>query len=282
MPEPLDPAWYRGLVERALVEDVGGGDITTRATVPERARGTGRFLAKSPCVLAGIDVAREVFAQVDGSTRLDATRQDGDVCEPGDVIASVAGPARALLTGERTALNFLQYLSGIATLARTFVDAAGPRLTVLDTRKTTPLFRALAKYAVRCGGATNYRTGLFDGLLIKDNHIRLAGGVRAAVDRARQAAPGLPIEVEAQNAAEVDEALAAGADIIMLDNLDDEATRAAIAHIAGRARVELSGGMTIDRVRRFASSGADFVSVGALTHSAPAVDISLELELHAS
>jgi nicotinate-nucleotide pyrophosphorylase (carboxylating) len=203
---------------------------------------------------------------------------DGDRCEPGAVVADVRGRAASLLTAERTALNFLQYLSGIATLTRAFVEAAGGRLAILDTRKTTPGLRGLAKYAVRCGGGVNHRTGLYDGVLIKDNHIRLAGGIRAAVSRVRRAFPGLPVEVETQTAEQVDEALAAGADLIMLDNLDDEPTRAAIARIGGRARVELSGNMTIDRVRRLADCGADFISVGALTHSAPAADISLELE----
>jgi nicotinate-nucleotide pyrophosphorylase (carboxylating) len=191
----------------------------------------------------------------------------------------VQGRAVSLLVAERTALNFLQYLSGIATVTRTFVDAAAGRLIVLDTRKTTPTLRLLAKYAVRCGGGTNHRVGLYDGVLIKDNHIRLAGGIGAAVARVRERVPGRPIEVETQSLAEVEQALAAGADVIMLDNLAESEMRAAIARIGGTARVELSGNMTVERVRALADSGADFVSVGALTHSAPAVDISLEIEL---
>jgi nicotinate-nucleotide pyrophosphorylase (carboxylating) len=184
-----------------------------------------------------------------------------------------------LLVAERTALNFLQYLSGIATVTRSFVDAAGGHLRVLDTRKTTPGLRTLAKYAVRCGGGTNHRRGLYDGILIKDNHIRLAGGLMQAVTKARRSAPGLPVEVEAQTLEQVGEAVEAGVDTIMLDNLDEDATRRAISCIAGRARVELSGNMTLARVRQLATSGADDVSVGALTHSAPAADISFEIDV---
>jgi nicotinate-nucleotide pyrophosphorylase (carboxylating) len=191
----------------------------------------------------------------------------------------VRGSAAALLTAERTALNFLQYLSGIATLARAFVTAANGRLRILDTRKTTPGLRALTKYAVRCGGAVNHRAGLYDGILIKENHIRLAGGVAAAVSRVRAAAPGQPIEVEAQSTADVEAALDARVDIIMLDNLDDAATVDAIRRIGGRARIELSGNMTLERVERLSASGADEVSIGAMTHSAPAADISLEIEV---
>jgi nicotinate-nucleotide pyrophosphorylase (carboxylating) len=277
MVDSLDPDAYRELVRRALAEDVGTGDVTTRATVPPDASGRGIFVAKSACVVAGLEVAYEVFRQVDTAVTFVPECADGDRCEPGRRLAEVTGSAAALLIAERTALNFLQYLSGIATLTRAFVDAAGGRLTVLDTRKTTPTLRALAKYAVRCGGGVNHRFGLYDAVLIKDNHIRLAGGVAAAVARVRRAAPGLSVEVEAQTAVEVDEAVDAGADVIMLDNLDVEAMRAALGRIAGRARVEISGNMTIDRVRQVADLGADYVSVGALTHSAPAADISFEI-----
>jgi nicotinate-nucleotide pyrophosphorylase (carboxylating) len=225
-----------------------------------------------------MDVARDVFAAVDPAISFLALSQDGDVCRPESRVASVTGPAAGVLTAERTALNFLQYLSGIATRTREFVQAAGGRIAVLDTRKTTPTFRALAKYAVRCGGGVNHRVGLYDGILIKDNHIRAAGSVAEAVRRIRAAGSALPIEVEAQSLEEVDAALAAGADIIMLDNLDDASTKTAIARIAGRARIELSGNMTADRVRALAASGADYVSIGAITHSAPAVDLSLEIE----
>jgi nicotinate-nucleotide pyrophosphorylase (carboxylating) len=193
----------------------------------------------------------------------------------------VAGPAAGILSAERTALNFLQHLSGIATLTRAFVDAAGGRVRILDTRKTIPGLRALAKYAVRCGGGANHRLGLFDGVLLKDNHIRLAGGVAEAVRLARTHAPGRTVEVEAQSLAEVEDALRAGADIIMLDNLPIDAMADAIARIDGRAAVELSGGVTLERLPALAGLGADFVSVGALTHSAPAVDISLDVDVRA-
>jgi nicotinate-nucleotide pyrophosphorylase (carboxylating) len=276
--DPLDPSAYRDLVARAIAEDVGAGDITTQATVPLVVEGTGTFLVKRPCTVAGLDVARAVFAAVDTSTVFQAHMQDGDRCNLGDVVATVTGPAASLLTAERTALNFLQRMSGIATLTRQFVEAADGRITIIDTRKTTPTLRALEKYAVRCGGATSNRFGLFDAVLIKDNHIRVAGGIGPAVAAARKAAPGLTVEVETQSLAQVREALAAGADIIMLDNLTEDVMREAIALIAHRARVELSGGVTVARMPALAALGADTVSVGAITHSAPAVDISLEIE----
>jgi nicotinate-nucleotide pyrophosphorylase (carboxylating) len=235
-------------------------------------------VAKQRLILAGIDVAREVFAQVDPALTFDVRIADGEVCVPGASIAAVRGSAASLLTAERTALNLLQALSGIATLTRAYVDAAAGGVRILDTRKTAPGQRALAKYAVRCGGGVNYRVGLFDGVLIKDNHIRIAGGIANAVDRVRASGVRLPIEVEAQTLAQVDDAIAAGVDIIMLDNLDDAATEEAISRIAGRARIELSGNMTLERVARLAESGADEISVGALTHSAPAADISFEID----
>jgi nicotinate-nucleotide pyrophosphorylase (carboxylating) len=237
------------------------------------------FLAKSQLVVAGLEVAREVFAQIDSAVTFTAGCRDGDRCLPGSRLAEVQGPAASLLVGERTALNLLQAASGIATLTRVFVDAAAGRIRVLDTRKTAPLQRHLAKYAVRCGGGSNHRSGLYDGVLVKDNHIRIAGSVAEAVRRVRAAGITWPIEVETQTIAQVDEALEAGADVIMLDNFDDEGTIAAIGRIAGRARIELSGNMTVARVSRLAASGADDVSIGALTHSAPAADISLEIQV---
>jgi nicotinate-nucleotide pyrophosphorylase (carboxylating) len=210
--------------------------------------------------------------------RLQPSKHDGDLCHAEDVIGRVTGPAAALLSAERTALNFLQHLSGIATLTRRFVDAAHGTVTILDTRKTVPTLRALAKYAVRCGGATNHRTGLYDAVLIKDNHIRIAGGIAEAVRRVRAGEASGPIEVECQSLEEVDQAIAARADVIMLDNLSDAEMREAIARIARRAKVEISGGVTLDRLLLLAALGADCVSVGALTHSAPAADISLEIE----
>jgi nicotinate-nucleotide pyrophosphorylase (carboxylating) len=218
--------------------------------------------------------------EVDGSIRFEMRRRDGDTVAAGAELATVHGRAVSLLAAERTALNLLQYLSGIATLTRAFVEAARP-LRVLDTRKTAPGLRRLAKYAVTCGGGENHRIGLFDGILIKDNHIRVAGGIAEAVRRVRAAAVNRPVEVEAQSLDQVDDALAAGADIIMLDNLDDRTTREAIVRIGGRARIELSGNMSLARVKTLANSGADVVSVGALTHSAPAADISLEITIAA-
>jgi nicotinate-nucleotide pyrophosphorylase (carboxylating) len=274
----LDPRVYLDLVRRAIAEDVGPGDVTTSAIVPADARATARLLAKSDCVVCGLAVAAAVFTELDPSVVVSPRVGDGDRCRPLDVIADLSGPARALLTGERTALNLLQHLCGIATLTRAFVDAAAGAVTVLDTRKTIPTLRALAKYAVRCGGGVNHRMGLYDGVLIKDNHIRLAGGVAGAVASVRATGATLPVEVEAQNLAEVDAAIGAGADVIMLDNLSDEDMRRAIARIARRARVEISGGVTLERMRVLAGLGADVISVGALTHSAPAADISLELQ----
>ena len=276
--QPLDPAMYREIVRRALAEDLGWGDVTTEATVPADLRARGIILVKSPCVIAGLDVAAEAFIQLDPGCSFERKRKDGDRCAPGDVVAELRGQASAMLTAERTALNFLQRLSGIATLTRTFVDAAGGGITILDTRKTTPTLRALEKYAVRAGAGTNHRAGLDDGVLIKDNHVRLAGGVREAVKRMKDADPEMPIEVEAQSLEQIDEALEAGADIILFDNLPIDAIREGIRRVGGRAKVELSGGVTLERIPELAKTGATYVSVGALTHSAPAADLSFELE----
>ncbi|HET7218060.1 MAG TPA: carboxylating nicotinate-nucleotide diphosphorylase [Vicinamibacterales bacterium] len=276
--EPLDPSMYRGIVRRALAEDLGWGDVTTEATVDASVRGHGVILAKSACVLAGLEIAAETFRQLDPAVQVRLIYHDGDRCEAGTTVAEVRGSAALMLTAERTALNFLQQLSGIATITRRFVDAAAGRITVLDTRKTTPTLRALEKYAVRAGGGSNHRSGLDDGILIKDNHVRLAGGVAAAVARMKAARQEMPIEVETQNLAEVDAAIEAGADVILLDNLSIEDTRHAVARIAGRAKVELSGGVTLERMAELAQTGADYVSIGALTHSAPAVDLSFEIE----
>ena len=274
----LEAATFRDALHRALEEDLGGGDITTEATVAPELRARGIILAKSDCVIAGLDVAAEAFRQLDPGVTFTVHKPDGSRCAPGETVADVRGYAGAMLTAERTALNFLQRLSGIATLTRRFVDAAGGRITVLDTRKTTPGLRALEKYAVRAGGGTNHRFGLEDGILIKDNHIRLAGGVEAAMARMKAADLRLPIEIEAQSLDQVDAALAAGASIILLDNLSLEETREAVGRIAGRAKVEISGGVTFERMPELAATGADYVSIGALTHSAPAADLSFELE----
>ena len=277
--EPLDPESYRDLVHRALAEDIGSGDVTTRATVDERAPARGVLLAKSRCVIAGLDVACEAFRQIDPGVAIRVSHADGTRCEPGTEIAEFHGRAAALLTAERTALNFMQRLTGIATLTRQFVDAAAGRITILDTRKTTPLMRTLEKYAVRAGGGTNHRFGLADGVLIKDNHVRLAGGVCAAVARMRAANPSMPIEVEAQRLSEVGDALQAGADIVLLDNLSTPEIIEAVRQCRGRAKTEISGGVTLARIPELAATGADYVSIGALTHSAPAADLSFEIEL---
>lgn len=275
---PLDPALYREAVRRALAEDLGWGDVTTEATVEATLRAKGVILAKSDCVIAGLDVAAEAFRQLDPGVAFTATRSDGDRCTSGTIVARLKGSAAAMLTAERTALNFLQRLSGIATLTRRFVDASGGTITILDTRKTTPTLRALEKYAVRAGGGTNHRAGLDDGILIKDNHIRLGGGVESAVRRMKAARQEMPIEIEAQSLGQVDEAIAAGADVILLDNLSTAQIREGVRRIAGRAKIEVSGGVTLDRIPELAATGADYVSVGALTHSAPASDLSFELE----
>jgi nicotinate-nucleotide pyrophosphorylase (carboxylating) len=274
----LDRDDYRDVVRRALAEDLGSGDVTTEATVSPDQRARGVFLIKEDCVLAGLDIALETFAQVDRSVTASSSRRDGDRCPAGAVVAELVGSARSLLIGERTALNFLQRLSGIATRTRQYVDAAAGRLIVLDTRKTTPTLRALEKYAVRAGGGTNHRFGLFDAVLIKDNHVRLAGGVKAAVRRARSYRPDLQVELEAQRLDEVDEALEAGVEIVLADNMSNDEILETVRRARGRARVEVSGGVTLDRMAALATTGADYVSAGALTHSAPAIDISFELE----
>ena len=278
--EPLDPRLYRELVHRALDEDVRDGDVTTEAIVPADVQARGTFLIKSEGVLAGLDVAFEVFRQLDrGPVGSFAVRvRDGEWCQPGTEVADVVAPARTLLVGERTALNFLQRMSGIATLARRFAEAANGRIAILDTRKTTPTLRALEKYAVRVGGGANHRIGLFDAILIKDNHIALSGGVKAAIDRARAHRPGMPIEIEAATLHDVDLALAEGVEMILLDNMSTADIRIAVARATGRAKTEISGGVTLERLPELAATGADFVSVGALTHSAPATDISFEIE----
>ena len=276
--EPLDPGVYRELVRRALAEDFGWGDVTTEGVIDRNQKARAAILAKTACVVAGLDVASEAFRQLDPGLIVTVRRDDGERVSPGTVVAEYVGQATALLTAERTALNFLQRLSGIATLTREFVDAASGRIIVLDTRKTTPLLRALEKYAVRAGGGTNHRSGLDDGILIKDNHIRLADGVVSAVTRMRRANREMPTEVEAQSLAQVDEALDAGADIVLLDNLSTPDIIEAVRRCRGRVKTEISGGVTLARLPELAATGADYVSVGALTHSAPAADLSFEIE----
>ena len=276
--EPLDPGHYRELVRRALAEDLGWGDVTTEAVIDRDRKGRGVIVSKCECVLAGLDIAAEAFRQLDPGVAMAAHRRDAEQCRPGDEVAAFAGTAAGLLTAERTALNFIQRLSGIATLTRAFVEAARGRIAILDTRKTTPLLRTLEKYAVRAGGGVNHRMALDDGILIKDNHVRLAGGVRAAVTRMRRANREMPTEVEAQSLEQVEEALEAGADIILLDNLSTREITDAVRRCRGRAKTEISGGVTLARLPELAATGADYVSIGALTHSAPAADFSFEIE----
>jgi nicotinate-nucleotide pyrophosphorylase (carboxylating) len=269
----------QALIDLALDEDLGRGDVTSDVIFAPDARSEGRIVAREPLVIAGTEVARAVFLRVDGASRCDLVVVDGMLLARGDVVAQVQGSTRAVLAAERTALNFLQRLSGIATLTRRFVDAvAGTRAVVCDTRKTAPGWRALDKLAVRAGGGANHRADLASGILIKDNHVAACGSVRAAVERARAAAPhGLRVEVEVDSLAQLDEALAAGAEVILLDNFDPPTVKQAVTKIAGRAVVEVSGGVTLDNVRAYADAGPDRISVGALTHSPRAVDLALDL-----
>jgi nicotinate-nucleotide pyrophosphorylase (carboxylating) len=256
-----------------IAEDVGAGDVTTLAVVDEDATCTAQLLVKEPGVACGLEAAAAVFAEL--GARLEALVGEGDLVQPGPV-AHVEGPARAVLTGERLALNLVGRLSGIATLTRRYVDAvAGTGASVLDTRKTTPGLRALEKHAVRCGGGRNNRLGLDGAILIKDNHLRLAGSIGAAVERAK--ATGLPVEVECDTLDQVRQALDAGADTILLDNMALTQLREAVALVRGRAKLEASGGVSLESVRAIAETGVDFVSVGALTHSARSLDVSLEV-----
>jgi nicotinate-nucleotide pyrophosphorylase (carboxylating) len=267
------------VVARALAEDVGDGDVTTAATVPEAARARAVINQKAPGVIYGLDVALETFRAVDPGIVAERLAAEGEWREGGGPVVQLEGSARAILTAERTALNFLQRLSGVATLAARCVQAvSGTGAVILDTRKTTPGLRALEKAAVAAGGATNHRFGLFDAILIKENHAALAGGVGEAVRLARAYAPGLPLEVECRTLAEVDEALAARAPRILLDNMSVAELGHAVRHVAGRAELEASGGVTLETLRDIAGTGVDFISVGALTHSAPALDLSLLLE----
>lgn len=282
--EPLSSAEIRAALEASLTEDVGSGDVTTLATVPVNAQATAVIAAREPMVVAGLGFAMEAFRLL--SREIDVVEQcaDGEHVPPGRSLLNVRGQARAILTAERVALNFIQRLSGVATMTRRFVDAvSATKAKILDTRKTTPGWRRFEKYAVACGGGQNHRMGLFDLVLIKDNHLAALRhekphAIGAAVGRARQAFPNLKVEVEADNLLQVQHALEASADIILLDNMPLEDLRAAVALVNGRAKLEASGGVNLNTVRSIAETGVDFVSVGAITHSAPAVDIGLDFE----
>lgn len=274
----LDRLHVRSLVRSALREDVGSGDITTLITIPEGRFADGRFVARQDGVIAGLGVAQAVFSVLDSRVDFEVIKSDGDRVNSGDAVAAVSGPASGILAGERVALNFLQRMSGIATLTARYVDrVAHTNARIADTRKTTPGLRRLEKYAVAVGGGVNHRFGLSDGILIKDNHIIAAGSVTQAVAAAKQRAPHtLKIEVEVSDLDELDEAITAGADAVLLDNMGIETMRQAIEAAAGRVILEASGGVNIDTVSAIAETGVDIISVGALTHSAPALDISLD------
>ena len=279
----VDGGLPRVLIERAvseaLREDLGSrGDITTDATVPAQATALATFGARRDGVISGLDVAAEAFRSVDPAVVFEPLVRDGDRVAPGSVVARVSGAARAILTGERVALNFLCHMSGIATLTRRYVDAvAGTRARIIDTRKTTPGLRAFEKYAVRCGGGANHRSGLYDAILIKDNHIVAAGGVEAAIESARaHAGHMVKIEVEVDDLASLEAALKHPIDAVLLDNMDVTVLRQAVKLVAGRVIAEASGGVNLDTVRGIAETGVDLISVGALTHSAPILDLGLD------
>jgi nicotinate-nucleotide pyrophosphorylase (carboxylating) len=268
----------REAVARALAEDLGVlGDLTSTALVPADAAGTGHFVARSAGVLAGTAAAAEVFAQLDPAVTVTWAAQDGDALHAGQRIGTVAGPLRSILTGERSALNFLGHLSGVATLTRAYVEACAGRSRIRDTRKTTPGLRALEKAAVRAGGGANHRGNLSDAVLVKDNHLRHCG-IADAVDRARSRWPGVTVEVECDTLDQVAEAKAAGADLVLVDNMSPDDVAKAVGIAGGAFPIEVSGRVTVDTVAAYAAGGADLVSVGALTHSAPVLDIALDLE----
>ncbi|MCX7723504.1 MAG: carboxylating nicotinate-nucleotide diphosphorylase [Verrucomicrobiae bacterium] len=282
--ELLDPEHVRRLVRAALAEDIGAGDVTSEAVVPDSAIAAGVMRAREPLVVAGLDVAAVVFNEVSDRVEVIRLVRDGQRVQAGASLLRVRGPARALLGAERVALNFVQRMSGIATLTAQFVDAVqGTGAKITDTRKTTPGLRALEKYAVRCGGGHNHRLGLFDMVLIKDNHLAVLkdaepNPIAAAVARARAKHPSLEVEVECETLEQVEQALEAGADIILLDNMNVLQLRLAVQRARGKARTEASGGITLANVRAVAETGVDFISIGALTHSARAVDVALDLE----
>ncbi len=277
----LIPTLIDDVIERALHEDLAGGDLTTEATVTEQTLAIGRAIARGPLVACGSLVFARVFYALDPSVRVEECIADGTAVNAGDVLWQVEGSARSILMAERTALNFVQRMSGIATISRSFVDAlpSGSRTRITDTRKTTPGLRHLERYAVRTGGAHNHRDMLGSAVLIKDNHIEAAGGIPSAVARARERCPHTArIEVEVESLAQLDEALDAGADIVMLDNFAPDRLRLAVERARGRALIEISGGVQLSNLAELASYGVDVISVGALTHSAPAANIALDIE----
>jgi len=285
--EPLTTAEIQHAVELALAEDIGSGDVTTLSTVPADTQARAVMRAREPLVAAGLIFAETAFKKLSSEVKITTSTRDGQKIPAAGVLMEIAGPARPILTAERVALNFVQHLCGIATLTSQFVEALkGTSTRILDTRKTTPGWRRFEKYAVACGGGVNHRFGLHDMVLIKDNHLAALKDARpnpiaAAVRGARAAYPKLKVEIEADHLLQVDQALEAGADIILLDNMDPATLRLAVQKCKGRAQTEASGGITLDRIAQIAETGVDFISVGALTHSARAVDIGLDFELRA-
>jgi nicotinate-nucleotide pyrophosphorylase (carboxylating) len=269
-----------GIIDAAIAEDLASGDVTGRVTVPAHTRWKARLVAKDKLVVAGGAVAKAVFQRVDPEISVEVHLRDAEVAAPGTVLMDLEGNARALLAAERTALNLFQRMCGVATLTRAYVDAAAGRCRICDTRKTMPGLRAIDRYAVRCGGGHNHRNDLGAGVLIKENHVRAAGGIGEAIARARVHAPHtLRIECEVTSLDELREALAAGADAVLLDNMNDAQVREAVAIVAGKAIIEVSGGVGLERITQLASFGIDVISVGRVTHSAPASDISLLFQL---
>ena len=281
----LNRTMVRNICRAALAEDVGSGDTTTLAVVPEGLELTAAITARQACVCAGLPVAEAIFRELDPDAVWGTWSREGERCERGRTLARVTGEARALLTAERTALNFLQHLCGVATLTRAYVDGVRPhKAKILDTRKTTPGLRALEKYAVTMGGGQNHRFGLYDRVMIKDNHRAIAdlegpGGIHRSVKACRQMWPSLEVEVEADTLSDVENAVEAGADIILLDNMVEDEMAEAVELVNGRALLEASGGITLARIPQVAATGVDFISIGALTHSAPSIDISMSIDM---
>ncbi|MFL6780718.1 MAG: carboxylating nicotinate-nucleotide diphosphorylase [Sphingomicrobium sp.] len=281
MADPNTEFDLHDFVSRTLAEDLGkGGDVTSNATISPDARFTAEMNCREPIVVAGLEIAAAFFRKLDPQVGIEMLASDGDTVEAGAVLMRLGGSARAMLTAERSALNTLQHLSGIATLTRRYVDAiAGTGATLIDTRKTIPGLRVLEKYAVRMGGARNHRMWLDDGVLIKDNHVAVCGGVAEAVRRAKAANTGLQVQVEVDRIDQIEPALAAGADRLLLDNMDPAMLREAVSLVSGRVPLEASGGVTLETIRFIAETGVDFISVGRITQSAPAVDIGLDYSL---
>lgn len=274
---------YENLVSLALAEDIGPGDATSLAVIPAETRATATIATRQTCVLAGLAVAEHVFQTLDSRIEIEVHCHDGEQVAAGAAVLTLKGPARVLLTGERTALNFLQRLCGVATVTRQYVEAVAGQCTLLDTRKTTPGWRGLEKYAVRCGGGTNHRMGLYDGMMLKDNHLLLVERDRsdlpALVAAAREQFPSVPIEIEIDRPDQLPEVLAAAPDWVLLDNMGPDDLRTCVQETAGQCRLEASGGITLNTIAAIAASGVDAISIGALTHSAPSVDLGMDFNL---